>query len=374
MKKTFRLSALFAAATLAFGMTTSAQADVVKIGFIGPITGPLTQYGDMVLEGMSTAIETVNDAGGINGNTFEIVRVDDACEPKQGPIAANNIINQEVSFVVGPVCTGATVAAANILDEHGVVTITPSGTGPVITDDKDFHFIFRSIGRDDQQGPAAAKYIIDVAKPERLAVIHDKQSYGQGIAASVRDEAKKAGINVVMFEGINAGESDYSAILTSLRSADVDFVYFGGYHPEMGLLLRQARELGFEAPLMGPEGVGNPDVNAIAGDAVEGMLLTLPADYSTRPENAEIVQAFKDKGRNPSGAFQLTAYAATQAILKGIEQTNSTDPEAVADWLHENSVPTVLGDISWTEQGDLTEFVFDVFKWHADGSKSLATE
>ena len=125
---------------------------------------------------------------------------------------------------------------------------------------------------------------------------------------------------------------------------------------------------------MGPEGVGNPDVNAIAGDAVEGMLVTLPADYSARPENAEIVQAFKDKGRNPSGAFQLTAYAATQAILKGIEQTNSTDPEAVADWLHENSVPTVLGDISWTEQGDLTEFVFDVFKWHADGSKSLATE
>ncbi|SPY06945.1 Leucine-, isoleucine-, valine-, threonine-, and alanine-binding protein [Oligella urethralis] len=372
MKKPFRLSALFAATALSFGLAASAHAEVVKIGFVGPITGPLTQYGDMVLEGMNTAIEAVNDAGGINGNTFEIVRVDDACEPKQGPIAANNIINQKIGFVVGPVCTGATVAAASILDEQGVVTITPSGTGPVITDDKNFHFIFRSIGRDDQQGPAAAEYIINVAKPQRLAVLHDKQSYGQGIAASVRDEAKNAGINVVMFEGINAGESDYSAILTSMRSNDVDFVYFGGYHPEMGLLLRQAKELGFEAPFMGPEGVGNPDVNAIAGDAVEGMLLTLPADYSARPENAEIVEAFKAKNRNPSGAFQLTAYAATQAILKGIEETKSTDPEKVADWLHANKVSTVLGDISWNEQGDLTEFVFDVFKWHADGSKSLA--
>lgn len=374
MKKSFRLSTLFAATALSLGLASAAHADVIKLGYIGPITGPVTQYGEMVLEGMETAVEMANSAGGVNGKQVEIVRVDDACEPKQGPIAANNIINQDVSFVVGPVCTGATVAAASILDDHGVVTITPSGTGPVITDGKGYHYIFRTIGRDDQQGPAAAKYIIDVAKPERLAVLHDKQSYGQGIAASVRAEAEKAGINVVMFEGLNAGESDYSAILTNLRSNDVDFVYFGGYHPEMGLLLRQSRELNFNALFMGPEGVGNPEINAIAGDAVEGMLLTLPADFASNPENADIVKSFEEKGRNAGGAFQLTAFAATQAIFKAMEETNSTDSDKVADWLHENTVSTVIGDISWTEEGDLTNFEFDVFKWHNDGSKSLAAE
>lgn len=374
MKKSFRLSSLFATACLAFGVAASAHAEAIKLGVVGPRTGPVTQYGDMVIEGILTAVEKVNQDGGVLGRTVELVYVDDACEPKQGPIAANSVINQGINFVVGPVCTGAIVAGAPIYDEHGVVMITPSGTGPAITDGRNYHFVFRTTGRDDQQGPAAANYIINHAKPKRLAVLHDKQSYGQGIAASVRDVAREGGVDVVFFEGINAGESDYSSILTRLRSEDVDFVYFGGYHPEMGLLLRQARELGFNATFMGPEGAGNPDINAIAGDAVEGMLLTLPADYASLEGNEAVVQAFKDQGRNPGGAFQMTAYAASQAIFKAIEETQSTDAEKVADWLHDNTVSTVLGDISWNEQGDLTHFDFNVFEWHTDGSQTLMSQ
>jgi hypothetical protein len=119
-----------------------------------------------------------------------------------------------------------------------------------------------------------------------------------GIASSVRDDLKKAGVNVALFEGINAGDSDYSAVITKLKSAGVDFVYYGGYHPEMGLLLRQAGEQGLKTRFMGPEGVGNPEVNAIAGPAVEGMLLTLPADFASNPKNAAIVKAFKDNKRD----------------------------------------------------------------------------
>ncbi|MBQ1658116.1 MAG: ABC transporter substrate-binding protein, partial [Rhodocyclaceae bacterium] len=256
--------------------TPSLAADTIRIAFGGPVTGPVTQYGDMVKEGIYTAADIYNAAGGINGKQIEVVEVDDACEPKQAPVAANRVIKEGIHFVVGHVCTGATVAAAPIYNNEGVVMVTPSATGPVLTDGKNYEFIFRTIGRDDQQGPAAVKFIVDKVQPKKVAVLHDKQSYGQGIAESVRDGLKAAGITPVIFEGINAGESDYSAVITKLKAAGVDFVYFGGYHPELGLLLRQGAEQGLKARFMSDEGAGNPDINAIAGDAVEGMLLTLP--------------------------------------------------------------------------------------------------
>lgn len=371
MKKHFRLTPILAACGVAMGLAWSgAQAQNIKIAVVGPTTGPVTQYGDMVREGVDTAIEQINAAGGVNGKKLEAVVIDDACEPKQGPVAANRVVNQKIGFVVGHVCSGATIAATEIYNNEGVVMVTPSATSPAVTDGKNYEFIFRTIGRDDQQGPAAAKFILEKIKPANVAVLHDKQSYGQGIATAVKNDLEKGGVKVSVFEGVNAGDSDYSAVITKLKSNGVDFVYYGGYHPEMGLLLRQAAEQGVKARFMGPEGVGNPDINAIAGDAAEGMLLTLPADFAQNPANAAVVKAFQDKKRNPNGAFQLTAYAATQAIADGIKGAASTDPAKVAKYLHANSFDTPIGKTAWNKQGDLTNFEFQVFTWHKDGSKT----
>lgn len=374
MRSRFSVSRLALAMGLAASSALlSANAQDIKIALVIPTTGPLTQYGDMVKEGATTAVEMANAAGGINGKKLELVPVDDACEPKQGPVAANRVVNNKIGYVIGPVCSGASIAAAPIYNNEGVVVVTPSATSPALTDGKKFHFIFRTIGRDDQQGPAAAKFIAETIKPKKVAVLHDKQSYGQGIASSVRADLKKANIEVALFEGINAGDSDYSAVITKLKSAGVDFVYFGGYHPEMGLLLRQASEQGLKVRMMGPEGVGNPEVNAIAGNAVEGMLVTLPADFSANPKNANVVKAFQDKKRNASGAFQLTSFAAAQALIDGIKAAGD-NPSKVADHLHKATVETVIGPVSWNTQGDLNSFDFQVFQWHKDGSKSLANK
>ena len=343
---------------------SGAQAQTIKIGVVGPTTGPVTQYGDMVREGVDTAVERINAAGGVNGKKLETVVIDDGCEPKQGPVAANRVVNSKIGFVVGHVCSGATIAAADVYNNEGVVMVTPSATSPALTDGKNYEFIFRTIGRDDQQGPAAAKFVLEKLKPKKVAVLHDKQSYGQGIATAVKNDLEKGGIPVAIFEGINAGDSDYSAVITKLKSGGVDFVYYGGYHPEMGLLLRQAAEQGVKAKWMGPEGTGNPDINAIAGDAVEGMLLTLPADFSQSAANAEIVKAFQAKKRNAAGAFQMTAYTATLAIADGIKGAGSEDPAKVAKFLYANTLDTPIGKISWNKQGDLTNFQFDVFTWH----------
>ncbi|AUL47160.1 leucine ABC transporter subunit substrate-binding protein LivK [Bordetella trematum] len=371
MKTHFRLTPVLAACGLAMGLAFGgAQAQTIKIGVVGPTTGPVTQYGDMVREGVDTAIEVINASGGVNGAKLEAVVIDDGCEPKQGPVAANRVVNEKIGFVVGHVCSGATIAATDIYNNEGVIMITPSATAPAVTEGKDYEFIFRTIGRDDQQGPAAAKFILDKIKPGNVAVLHDKQSYGQGIATAVKNDLEKGGVKVAVFEGINAGDSDFSAVITKLKSNGVDFVYYGGYHPEMGLLMRQAAEQGVKARFMGPEGAGNPDINAIAGDAVEGMLVTLPADFTQNPDNAAIVKAFQDKKRNPNGAFQMTSYAATQAIADGIKGAGSTDPEKVAKYLHSNTFQTPIGKTSWNKQGDLNDFEFEVFTWHKDGSKT----
>ncbi len=368
-----RFTPVAAAMSLATGLLLSgvAHADTIRIAIAGPFTGAVTQYGEMVKQGVDTAIEQINAAGGVLGKQLEAVTVDDACEPKQGPVVANRIINDKIHYVVGHVCSGATIAATDIYNNEGVLMVTPSATAPAVTDGKNYEMILRTIGRDDQQGPAAAKFILEQIKPKNVAVLHDKQSYGQGIASSVRSELQKAGTTVSIFEGINAGDSDYSAVITKLKSSGVDFVYFGGYHPEMGLLLRQAAEQGVTAKFMGPEGVGNPDINAIAGKAVEGMLLTLPADFTQDPDNQAVVKAFKDKKRDASGAFQLTAYAATQVIAEGIQGAGVDDPVKVAEYLHANTIKTPIGAVNWNKQGDLNEFKFDVFTWHADGNKSV---
>ncbi len=367
----FRHIRAIALAAGAAGMLAlpSAQAQV-RIAIVLPGTGPLTQYGDMMREGVQTAVELANAAGGLNGQMFQAVDVDDACEPKQGPVAANRVVNDRIRYVVGPGCSGAAIAAAPIYENEHVVMVTPSATSPSLTDGKNYHYVFRTIGRDDQQGPSAARFIAERIKPQRVAVLHDKASYGQGIAANVREALKSAGVEVALFEGINAGDSDYSAVITKLKSAGVDFVYYGGYHPEMGLLLRQAGEQGLKVRMMGPEGVGNPEITAIAGPAVEGMLLTLPADFSADPRNAEIVKAFKDRKRDPSGAFQLTSYAAAQVILDSIRAMGD-DAAKVADHMHKSSFETPIGPVSWDSKGDLKSFEFQVFEWHQDGSKTL---
>lgn len=368
-----KFTPLAAALGLMAGMLASAgaQADTIKIAIAGPFTGAVTQYGAMVKEGVDTAVEMINAAGGVLGKQIETVVMDDGCEPKQGPVVANRVVNDDIHYVVGHVCSGATIAATNIYDSEGVLMVSPSATAPAVTEGKNYEMIFRTIGRDDQQGPAAAAFIIEQIKPQAVAVLHDKQSYGQGIASSVRDELEKAGVKVAMFEGINAGDSDYSAVITKIRSSGADFVYYGGYHPEMGLLLRQGAEQGLKVKFMGPEGVGNPDINAIAGAAVEGMLLTLPADFTQDPANADIIKAFEAKKRNAGGAFQLTAYAATMAITEGIKGAGEDDPTKVAAWLHANSINTPIGEISWDDQGDLENFRFDVFTWKQDGSREV---
>lgn len=358
-----------AMAVTATVLATAAQAQI-KIGMVIPASGPLTQYGAMIKEGVSTAVEQVNAAGGINGQQVQTVEFDDACDPQKAPSAANRVLDEKVRYIVGPVCSGAAIAAAPIYNSQRVIVVTPSATSPSLTNGMDYHYIFRTIGQDNEQGEAAAKFIIEKIKPHKIALLHDKQSYGRGIVNTARKILSQNSMEVVLYEGIAPGGKDYSDTVAKIKNVGADFVYFGGYHNEMGVLLRQVREAGLNVRMMGPEGVGNSEINTIAGPAVEGMLVTLPADFAADPKNAAVVKAFAAKKRNASSAFGLTSYAAAQVIMDSLKAVGD-DTQLVADHMHKTTFQTPLGPTNWEAGGDLKSFEFQVFEWHQDGSKTL---
>ncbi|NVK40854.1 MAG: branched-chain amino acid ABC transporter substrate-binding protein [Oceanospirillaceae bacterium] len=355
------------------GSAAAVQAETLKIALAGPATGPVAQYGDMQKIGVMMAIEQLNKAGGVNGMELEGVIYDDACDPKQAVAVANKIVNDGIQHVVGHLCSSSTEPAADIYEEEGVLMITAASTSPTITE-KGHKLIFRTIGLDSLQGPFAAQYIVNSVKPERMAIIHDKQQYGEGLATAVKNEVEKAGITPVMFEGVTPGDKDFSALVAKLKKENVDFVYYGGYHPELGLILRQSREKGLEAQFMGPEGVGNPDISKIAGEASEGLLVTLPQSFDQDPANQALVEAFKAKGEDPSGPFVFPAYSAVQVMAQAIEGSGSSDPYEMADYIRNNTFETTTGTLDFDDKGDLTEFSFVVYNWHADGTKTPAAQ
>jgi len=213
-KATKQISKLFAAMVLAGVASHSFAADTIKIGIAGPKTGPVAQYGDMQFSGAKMAIEQINAKGGVDGKKLEAVEYDDACDPKQAVAVANKVVNDGVKFVVGHLCSSSTQPASDIYEDEGVIMITPAATSPDITA-RGYKMVFRTIGLDSAQGPAAGNYIADFVKPKIVAVLHDKQQYGEGIATAVKQTLEKKGTKVAVFEGVNAGDKDFSSIIAN---------------------------------------------------------------------------------------------------------------------------------------------------------------
>lgn len=368
MKNNKIFTALLTAVAMGFA-NHGLAAETIRIALAGPVTGPVAQYGDMHRAGALMAIEQINQSGGVNGSLLEGVIYDDACDPKQAVAVANKVVNDGIQFVVGHVCSSSTQPATDIYEDEGILMVTSSATAPEITT-RGYQFIFRTIGLDNMQGPVAGQFISDRYKDATIAVLHDKQQYGEGIATEVRNTLQASGIKPVIFEGLNAGDKDFNALISKMKRAGVTFVYFGGYHPEMGQLLRQAKQAGLDARFMGPEGVGNTEITAIAGDASEGMLATLPRPFEEDPKNQALVEAFKSKKQDPSGIFVLPSYSAVSVIAQAIEKSGSTDAETVAETLRAHSFDTPTGSLAFDDKGDLKHFDFTVYEWHKDATKT----
>jgi branched-chain amino acid transport system substrate-binding protein len=364
MKK-YWLSGVVLAAALAVSGAASAQ---IKMGVAGPITGPNAAFGAQLTNGTQQAVDDINKAGGILGQQLTLEQGDDVSDPKQGVSVANKFVGDGVKFVIGHFNSGVTIPASDVYSENGVLFITPSATNPKVTD-RNLWDAFRTCGRDDQQGLVWAELARDKLKGKKIAVVHDKTTYGKGLADAALDNMHKFGVKEVLYEGVNTGEKDYSAIVSKIKESGADYLMWGGLHTEGGLIIRQMRDQGMKTIMISGDGITDNEFSQIGGPGVEGTLMTFGPEPRNNPAAKDIVAAFKAKGFEPEG-YTLYSYAGVQIMKQAAEKAKSLDPKKVAEAMH-LGMPfhTVIGDISYDKKGDRmnVDYVWYVWEKQPDG-------
>src|ERR1700751_2448424 len=253
---------------VACALSQSAAAQV-KFGVGGPITGANAATGAQMKNGVDQAAADINAAGGILGQKITVSYGDDASDPKQGVSVANKFAGDGVKFVIGHYNSGVTIPASQVYQENGILEITPASTNPTVTE-RNMWNIFRTCGRDDQQGKVAGGYILAHFKGKKIAFVHDKTTYGKGLVDETLKTIQAGGMKQVLYEGINTGDKDYSALISKIKQAAPDLVYFGGLYTEGGLIVRQMRDQGVKAPLMGGDGITSDEFATVRGSRLEG--------------------------------------------------------------------------------------------------------
>lgn len=350
-----------AAALLTISGFSHAQAEV-QIGVAAPLTGHYAWSGDHVVRGSQTAIEDLNAAGGVLGQPLEPIVVDDFCDPEQAVAAAHKLVADGVPFVVGHQCSGAAIPASEIYEEAGVILISPAATNPRLTE-RGLRYTFRTSGRDDRQGTMAGDYLADVWGERQIAIVHDGQAYGEGVAEEVRRRLEERSVTPAMFAAITPGQKDFTDQVMRLQTADIDVVFYGGYQHEAGLIVRQAKARLDDIEFLLPDGVSGEDFWLIAGEAAEGIRMTALADAPNRPSAEAVVARLREGGIEPLGAT-LFAYAAIEVWAQAVEQAGTIEAAAVLPLLRGETFDTVVGRLGFDSKGDVTGIdTFDWFVW-----------
>jgi branched-chain amino acid transport system substrate-binding protein len=358
---------LIAAASIAASLgVTAARADNLKIATAGPMTGEYAAFGEQMKRGAEKAVHDINAKGGVMGKILALNIGDDQCDPKQAVAVANDFVSKGVIFVAGHFCSGSSIPASSVYHDEGILQMTPASTNPKFTEDPakaGWGTVFRTCGRDDQQGTFAGGWIAEHFKGKNVAIIDDKSTYGKGLADLTRAALNKAGMKEVLNDEITAGEKDYSALVSKLKSANIDVIYFGGYHPEAALIVKQSREQGFGAQLLSGDSLNTQEFATLAGDAANGVMFTNAAEARNLPSAKQVVEEFRKEGFEPEG-YTLSTYAAIQVWAEAVTKAGSTDAKKVADTLRSQSWDTVIGNLSFDDKGDLTKstYVWYVFK------------
>ncbi len=341
---------------------TSALADIT-VATVGPITGDLAALGEQYKQGATLAVNDINAAGGVNGEKLVLEIGDDACVPEQATRVAEQMASKGVKFVAGHLCSGSSIPASKVYAEEGVLQISPASTNPKYTDEGGWN-VARVCGRDDAQGAVAGAFLAKHYAGKKIAIIDDKSAYGKGLADETAKAAKAAGLEPAMSESINPGEKDYSALVSKMKDAGIEAIYFGGYHPEGALILKQMREQGSKAQMLSGDSMNNVEFWTIAGAAADGMIFTFAPEPRNFPEAKDIVAKFKAGGYDPEG-YTLYTYAAFQMYVAAATATKTTDSHKLAEWLRAgNPVKTVLGELKLDAKGDLIGAKYVWYKFH----------
>jgi branched-chain amino acid transport system substrate-binding protein len=362
-----RLSGLVLGASIAITGAGFAQ-QTTTIGVAGPLTGQYASFGQQLKNGAELAAVDINAAGGVLGKKITLEYGDDACDPKQARAVAEKFAAEQVPFVAGHYCSSSSIPASEAYADGDVLQITPGSSNPTFTE-RGLWNTFRVCGRDDQQGAVAGAYLARHFGGKNIAILHDKSTYGKGLADQTKKALNEAGMKEKLYAAYTQGERDFNAIVSRLKAAAIDVVYVGGYHTEAGLILRQMRDQGLLAQMMSGDAIPTNEFWSITGPAGEGMLFTFQPDPRKKPTAAVVVKRFRERNIDPEG-YTLYTYAALQLWSQGAAKAGVVEAKKVATTLKTGSWDTVLGPISFTTKGDITKIDYVVYRWNKDGTYS----
>ncbi|SMC28310.1 branched-chain amino acid transport system substrate-binding protein [Andreprevotia lacus DSM 23236] len=340
--------------------------DTVKIGHAAPLTGNIAHLGKDNEYGVKMAIDEINDAGGadIGGKKvkFELVSEDDQADPKTATTVAQRFVDQKVAGVIGHLNSGTTIPASKIYSDAGIPQISPSATAVAYTA-QGFKTAFRVMANDAQQGKVLGDYAVTKLKAKKVAIVDDRTAYGQGLADEFEKAAKAAGAEVVKREFTTNQETDFNAILTSIKGAKPELIFYGGMDAQAAPLKKQAKKLGISAKVMGGDGTQTPELIKLAGADAEGMISSSPGqDKVAMPGGKEFLDKFKAKFGTEVQLYAPYCYDAVKVMVEAMKKAGSTEPAKYLPELAKIELDGVTGHISFDEKGDIKNGAITIYQ------------
>ena len=356
----FKVSKLFAAAVLgafAFAVSTTGQADTIKVGFNVPLTGFAAADGKSARIGAELAVEQVNAAGGINGKNLELVVYDDQASPKESaPLAAKLITQDGVAAGISGSYSGATRAAATIYQENATPYISAYAVHPDITRAGDY--VFRTSFMGEVQGRAGAKLVGEMMGKKRVSIITLANDFGKSLEAGFKEKAAEFGIEIIGEYDYSIKDREFGPIVSKVKSESPDAIYASGYFFTAGPLVSQLREAGVDVPIIGQEGYDGEMFIKIAGAASEGVIITTSLDRdSTDPLAQAFIQGFQDKAGYPADMVSASTHTAVLVLAEAMKQVDPSDKAALRGAIASTSINAATGNISFNKLGEVKKSV-----------------
>jgi branched-chain amino acid transport system substrate-binding protein len=342
-----------------------AAAETVKLGFAAPLTGPQAHYGKEMQNGILLALEEINATKPIIGGKsvrFELVSEDDQADPKQGTAVAQKLVDAGIKGMLGHFNSGTSIPASKVYAGAGIPQIAMA-TAPAYTANG-YKTTFRAMTNDVQQGSVMGRFAVEKLGAKKLAIIDDRSAYGQGLADEFEKAAKVAGGQIVKREYTNDKATDFMAILTSIKGAKADAIFFGGADAQAGPMARQIRQLGVGAKLMGGEMVKSPNFVKLAGDAAEGTIASLAGlPLAQMPGGKDYDTRYKAKFKEDVQVYSPYSYDAAMVMIGAMKRADSTDAaKYLAELARTQLVGVTSANIAYDERGDLKDGAITVYR------------
>jgi branched-chain amino acid transport system substrate-binding protein len=352
--------------------------DTIKIGHVAPISGNQAHLGKDNENGARMAIDELNAKGVTIGGKkvkFELVAEDDAADPKQGTAAAQKLVDAGVNGVIGHLNSGTTIPASKIYYDAGIPQISPSSTNPKYTQ-QGFNTTFRVVANDGQLGGALARYAVNTFHAKKIAVIDDRTAYGQGVAQEFLRSVKETSpdVDIVAQEFTNDKATDFSAILTKIKSKSPDVIFFGGMDAVAGPMLQQMKQLGLNAKLMGGDGICTEALAKLAGDAMaDDQVVCAEAggiEEGQKKAMDDFRAAYKQKFGMDIQLYAAYVYDAVMTMADAMVKADSAEPAKYLPALAKIQHQGVTGNIAFDEKGDLKNAALSLYTYKG-GQRTL---